>query len=330
MRGRELPIAHCRLPNGKKQRRREGATLARRKWVRFCTFEGGRGAGAWTRMANGGWNPGAGECRCAPEAKDDGVPRGEPGKTRVCELSGAGDFHTPRSPRPGHEPLDSSGAYHPVASWHDSDLPMRKQHRLRLRQAAQPPGGGPPTASESLVGSPCPANQPAVEAAEGSPQGGGIVPTVIVDPSTDARVELPGQLEQLLLASSLDVPAPDFSSHGLCGLAADGREIAGKQLPAAPVLRRSRSEAVTEEVELDVLVLLTPSAVPAVHDACLFGMRFQLAVTQTLLDRSLDLLRLGLGSTVDHDVVRIALERAVGVLPAHPRVERMVQEDIGQ
>ena len=41
-------------------------------------------------------------------------------------MSGAGSF-TPRSPRTGREPLDSSGSRHSIALRHDTDLPVCKQ-----------------------------------------------------------------------------------------------------------------------------------------------------------------------------------------------------------
>ena len=76
-------------------------------------------------------------------------------------------------------------------------------------------------------------------------------------------------------------------------------------------------------------------AVPAVDDARLFGMRFELALTLDCSStRAFDLQRALLflaAAVVDHDIIRIALERAAGECPRLiQRIEHMMQEDVRQ
>ena len=63
-------------------------------------------------------------------------------------MSGAGSF-TPRSPRTGHEPLDSSGSCHSIALRHNADLPVSKQTAPLPRQLAQPMRG--PSLADSIL-----------------------------------------------------------------------------------------------------------------------------------------------------------------------------------
>jgi len=111
------------------------------------------------------------------------------------------------------------------------------------------------------------------------------------------------------------------------GISVEGQEVG--EGPASPH-RFAGTKTVAEEVELVVLVVLIALAVPAVHDPCLVGMRLQLALLQSPFHRRLDLLRLLVAWTMDHHIVRIALELDTRVPPSHPDVERVVQKQVGQ
>src|SRR5207302_4601385 len=100
------------------------------------------------------------------------------------------------------------------------------------------------------------------------------------------RIEHSREVGQLHRAPAMDAPPFDLGSDGFLRLRADRREEVGEQTPPAHGL--ARAEAVAQEVELDVLVVLASVAVPAVHYPCLFGMRFQPALAQALLDRGSD------------------------------------------
>jgi hypothetical protein len=77
-------------------------------------------------------------------------------------------------------------------------------------------------------------------------------------------------------------------------------------------------------------MVLRAIAVTTVHDARLFGMRFELTFPQPFLHGELDFQCLRLAPTVDHDIIRIPFERAAGEFPSHPQVEHVMQEDICQ
>jgi hypothetical protein len=73
-----------------------------------------------------------------------------------------------------------------------------------------------------------------------------------------------------------------------------------------------------------------PVRVLAEHDPGLLGVKVQTQCLEPLGDRSAKLAGLVLAVAVDHDVIRVALERAARVLPGHPAVERPVHEQVGQ
>ena len=182
-------------------------------------------------------------------------------------MSGSGSF-TPHSARTGREPLDSSGSCHSIALRHDADLPVSKQTMLVPRHLAQPVCGPSLADSVSLVFATCPANQPPIQSLEGSPKRCWIVPAAVVDPSSDLRVEHPGQIVQFQMTHPVDEPFPYLSIDGAFRLHADGRKEAGEHF-APTAFSLAGSKAVAQEVELDVFVGLSSAAVPAVHDACL-------------------------------------------------------------
>ena len=73
-----------------------------------------------------------------------------------------------------------------------------------------------------------------------------------------------------------------------------------------------------------------PVRVLAEHDPGLLGVKLQTQGLEPLGDPGPQLAGLVLAVAVDHDVIRVALERAGRVLPVHPAVERVVHEQVGQ
>src|SRR5262249_48882656 len=124
-------------------------------------------------------------------------------------------------------------------------------------------------------------------------------------------------------------PTTDGLPDRLGGLVADRWQEAHKELPP-PILGPPRPKGVTEEVELDVLMLALPVLVLAIHNLGLLRMKLQMAFPQTLPDRYEHLLRLSLARGVNDHIIGIALERDVRVVPAHPLVERVMHEEIRQ
>jgi hypothetical protein len=94
------------------------------------------------------------------------------------------------------------------------------------------------------------------------------------------------------------------------------------------VYGRSWPEAVTEEVELRIRMLASASPVLAANDLGFVRMHFQLAFRQTC--RKLCLYGYGFGfrPTVYQSIICITAPWEVRVLSRHPRIERVVHEQI--
>ena len=59
-------------------------------------------------------------------------------------------------------------------------------------------------------------------------------------------------------------------------------------------------------------------------------MKLQTAFCQTRSDRLQQLLCLSFALGVDDHIIRLTLKRDGRVIPAHPVIERMMQEEVGQ
>src|SRR5262249_44046327 len=101
------------------------------------------------------------------------------------------------------------------------------------------------------------------------------------------------------------------------------------ELPPA-ILRPSRLKGVAEEVERDALVLSSPIVVLAVNDPGLRRMKLQTALLEPIADRFEHLPRMPLAAAMDDRIVSIALELDRRKIPAHPVIERVVQEQVGE
>jgi hypothetical protein len=89
-------------------------------------------------------------------------------------------------------------------------------------------------------------------------------------------------------------------------------------------------EGVAQEVERYVFVLPTPIIILAVDNPGLRGMKFQAALPKPIPDGSQHCLCLTLAPAMDNGIVRVALERDTRVIPPHPLIKRIVQEQVGQ
>lgn len=115
----------------------------------------------------------------------------------------------------------------------------------------------------------------------------------------------------------------------LAAWVADGR-VEAAEVVSALRLDLADSEPVPQEDEGGVLARATPLAVLAGPDAGLTGMQRQpCARIQPLRDRGPDPVRFALAAAVDHYIVAVPFNRYPRVLAGHPRVERVVQEQVG-
>ena len=155
---------------------------------------------------------------------------------------------------------------------------------------------------------------------------------VVGDPAADARVVHLGQFGQGLVAAVMKRPAPDISADARQGLRADGgletvREDAPVRLHPH-YLSGSKLEA--EKVKVDVGKVATPVDILAVDDLRLLRMQHQLAGRQAVGNRAPECPRLLGALAMTNDVVRVPLEQDVRKVPHHPRVERVMQEEVCQ
>src|SRR5881227_163932 len=139
--------------------------------------------------------------------------------------------------------------------------------------------------AEPFVLPTCPANQGTLQVSENWGQRGPVEPAVVVHPAAYRRVHQPSQvLQRLMVPRGGQPPVTDRRPDRLARLVTHPREEAHKELPAV-VLGPPRPKRVAQEVELDMLVLALPVAVPAVDDLGLLRMKFQTAFRQAFPDR---------------------------------------------
>src|SRR6267143_613546 len=153
---------------------------------------------------------------------------------------------------------------------------------------------------------------------------------VVGDPAADARVVHLGQFGQGLVAAMMKRPAADISADARQCLRADGgletvREDAPVRLHPH-YLSGSKLEA--EKVKVDVGKVAAPVDILAVDDLRLLRMQHQLAGRQAVGNRAPECPRLPGALAMTNDVVRVPLERDVRKPPRHPRVERVMQEQV--
>src|SRR5450755_566549 len=107
----------------------------------------------------------------------------------------------------------------------------------------------------------------------------------------------------------------------------------GQEAGEVPTSRRSRlpcSEGEPEKGEAGVLMLAPTLAVLVIDDPCLVGMEPQPNLIHPLSDPGQHRLRLCPAFAVHDDIISEALKRATRNLPGHPRIKRVVQEQVRQ
>jgi hypothetical protein len=116
-----------------------------------------------------------------------------------------------------------------------------------------------------------------------------------------------------------------FSAAGLTA----GLNPQNRCLSDGSMVQRGRKQY-PRKSKLDVLITALSVLVLAVNDPGFGGMRLQLALCQSRLKRGLEGFGFLLTPTVHQSVIRIPTPRQVGMCPLHPKVESIVQEEIGK
>src|SRR6516165_10502384 len=102
------------------------------------------------------------------------------------------------------------------------------------------------------------------------------------------------------------------------------------RIAVAAVLLIAGRKPVAEEVELDMFVVPRPAVFLAVHDPGLLRMKLEAAFCEATADGLQHRSSFLLASAMDDGVVRITLEADLRMVPIHPPIERIVQEQIGE
>src|SRR5262249_26997017 len=147
-------------------------------------------------------------------------------------------------------------------------------------------------------------------------------------PAAYLGVDFLGEAGQVRATAAVEGPGPDLLAFRLLRLAADGRGEAS-EIASWP-LGKAAPEGVAEEVEAGVLEVSPAVRVLAVHDLRLHGGQLKTQGPEPLSDGGPQHPGLLLGVAVRNNVIRVTLERAARELPVHPRVERIVHEQISQ
>src|SRR5580700_5522249 len=157
---------------------------------------------------------------------------------------------------------------------------------------------------------------------------GAVEGPVIVDPALDLGIDLPGQAEQVRATAAVEVPVPDLLAFRFLRRGADSRGKAS-EIASWP-LGQAAPEGVAEEIEAGVLEVSPAVRVLAVHDLRLPGVQLQAQGPEPRGDGGPQLAGLVLAVAVRNNVIRIALKRAAREFPAHPRIERVMHEQVSQ
>src|SRR6516164_2003474 len=147
-----------------------------------------------------------------------------------------------------------------------AELPQDEQIGVPSRDASQPMHRCSFPAFEPLVFPSRPARDSLVDMTEHLNALRAVEPPVVIHPAPHHRVHEASQVLQLLVVSGgRHSPLANSFPDRLGGLGADRRQETHK-VPSPPVLRASRLERISQEVELDLIVLPRPVVILAVDD----------------------------------------------------------------
>lgn len=145
-----------------------------------------------------------------------------------------------------------------------------------------------------------------------------------------SSIACPGISEVLALGVSSQnrPPSADGLSDSLGGLVADSQHKFREPLAIA-TSGFARPECITEEVQRDMFMFLPSIAVFAINDPCFLLMEFMTAFSTTSSNCLHDVLSFVFGSAVDNRIVRVSFKTQMRECPLHPKVECIVQNQIG-
>src|SRR5208337_2434714 len=233
-------------------------------------------------------------------------------------------------PRPGEKsPEQGRLLLHSGLRSH-AELPQDKQVGVPPRDAPQPVHRRAFSTFEPLELPLRPSCESLIEVTEHLNALRAVISPVVVHPSPHRRVGQASQiLQTLVVPGGRHSPLANGLPDRLGGLVADRRQEADKILPPA-ILRASRLKGVAEEVELDMFVAPRPAIFLAGHDPGLLWMKLQAAFCEATADGFQHRSSFLLAPAVDDSIVRITLEADARVVPIHPPIECIVQEQIGE
>src|SRR5215470_4976426 len=209
-------------------------------------------------------------------------------------------------------------------------FPQDKQLGVPARDAPQPVHRRTLSAFEPLELPSRPASEGLIEVAKHLNALRAIEPPVVVQPASHHRVgEARQVLQALVIPGGRHPPIADGLADLLGGLGADRRQEINEKL-SPPVLRSPRLEGVTEEIERDILVHSSAVIILAVDDLGLRCMKLKPALCKACPDDIEHKPRLLLTPAVDNRIVSVPLERDARKGSLHPRVKRIMQEEIRQ
>src|SRR5499427_3187777 len=153
---------------------------------------------------------------------------------------------------------------------------------------------------------------------------------VIVHPPTYHGIHESGKILQTLVVScGGHPPFADGCTNRGGSLGAHRRKKAHKELSPV-ILRSSRLEGVTQEVELDRSRRPRSIIILAIHDASLGCIELKTALQEAITNGFQYLLGLSLTPAMDDGIIRITFELDLRELPLHPEIECIMQEEISQ
>jgi hypothetical protein len=209
---------------------------------------------------------------------------------------------------------------------------MGKEHRCCSAQPIKPISRSFGFATQPLEFSARPANEIVIDPLEGRTQFSPIKVAEVIEPAADLRVCNLGQFIKGYVAAYMKSPALYFSTDRLQRTGTDGwlEAVREDTLLAFPPHRLPGSKLEAEKIECDDGKVVGPSDILAVDDLRLLRMQFQLAIGKTIDERTPEGPGLCLGSAVTYNIVGLAFERDVRIVPRHPRIKRIVQKQVRQ
>src|SRR6516165_9821655 len=157
-----------------------------------------------------------------------------------------------------------------------SHLPMGEQLRSATRGACDPVRRSSQIGTQLLVFPLGPQDQVSIQVAHGRVERRTIVAPVILEPTSDDRIEHPRQVFDGFITALWQVPASKCVANGLRCLVRDRRTEIDEELALA-ILRSSGLKRVPQKIKLLVRVSLLPKIILAIDDLRLLRMEFQSA-----------------------------------------------------